>query len=264
MIRAIYAVIILDLKRFWLDRARLVAGLAQPLLYLFVLGSGLGASSRLGGPDYQRYIFAGVLALSLLFTATFAAITIVFDRQIGFFKAVLVAPVPRSAIAFGKIIAGALQAFVQAAIVVPFAPLAGVHLTVWTVCVLLAAMFLGALTFSAIGVAIASRFNSTTVFPIVSNAVLLPMFFLSGALYPLDVAPHWMKIAAHFDPVAYAVDLMRGALRGQYFFQPAGGATVLILLILVLGLECVRIFNRGEDDSVLGATQFGWARGRSR
>ena len=92
MIRGMYAIILLDMKRAWLDRARLAAGLAQPLLYLFVLGAGLGANSQLGGGEYRRYIFPGVVALSLLFSATFAAIVIVFDRQIGFFKAVLVAP----------------------------------------------------------------------------------------------------------------------------------------------------------------------------
>jgi ABC-2 type transport system ATP-binding protein len=107
MMRAILAIVILDLKRFWLDRARLIAGLIQPLLYLFVLGAGIGASVKMGGGDYRRFIFPGTMGLSLLFSATFAAITIVFDRQIGFFKAILVAPgAQRSAIAFGKIIAG--------------------------------------------------------------------------------------------------------------------------------------------------------------
>lgn len=130
MIRGIYAVLVIDLKRFWLDRARLVMGLAQPLLYLFVLGAGIGSSSRQGGANYQRFIFPGVLALSMLFTATFAAISIVFDRQIGFFKAVLVAPVPRPAIALGKVAAGAVQAAIQGLIVLPFAPLVGVHLGV--------------------------------------------------------------------------------------------------------------------------------------
>jgi ABC-2 type transport system permease protein len=96
MTRAILAIVILDLKRFWLDRARLIAGLIQPLLYLFVLGAGIGASVKMGGGDYRRFIFPGTMGLSLLFSATFAAITIVFDRQIGFFKAVLVAPVPPS------------------------------------------------------------------------------------------------------------------------------------------------------------------------
>lgn len=260
MIRAIYAVMVLDLKRFWLDRARLVAGVAQPLLYLFVLGSGLGASSRLGGGHYQQYIFPGVLALSLLFTATFAAITIVFDRQIGFLKAVLVAPVPRSAIAMGKIVAGAVQAFAQAAVVLPFAPFAGVHLGGLETLELLACMLLGALTFAAIGVAIAARFTSTTVFPIVSNAVLLPMFFLSGALYPLAAAPHWMKVAAHFDPVAYAVDLMRGALLGTHFFSVPLAISVLGVVIFGLAAEAVRVFNRGEDDAVLGESRFAWRR----
>jgi ABC-2 type transport system permease protein len=260
MIRGIYAVVVLDLKRFWLDRARLVAGLAQPLLYLFVLGAGIGANSQLGGGNYKRYIFPGVLGLSLLFTATFAAITIVFDRQIGFFKAVLIAPVPRASIAFGKIIAGALQAFVQGVVVLPFAPLAGVHLGVGETLGLLGAMLLASLTFSAIGLAFAARFSSTTVFPIVSNAVILPMFFLSGALYPLVTAPHWMQLAAHFDPVAYAVDLMRGALLGKFFFNPYLSLAALVAVIAALAWDSVRVFNRGEDDSSLGATKFNWRR----
>jgi ABC-2 type transport system permease protein len=258
MMRGIYAVMVLDLKRFWLDRARLVAGLAQPLLYLFVLGAGIGGSTRMGGEDYQKFIFAGVLGLSLLFTATFAAITIVFDRQIGFFKAVLVAPVPRTAIAFGKIAAGALEAAVQGLIVLPFAPLAGVPLTTVKVVLLIGAMVLGSVTFSAIGVAIASRFTSTAVFPVVSNAVLLPMFFLSGALYPLTLAPRWMQVAAHFDPVAYAVDLMRGALAGEYFFAPWFSVAALAAAIALLTWAAVRVFNRGEDDSGLGASKFNW------
>src|SRR5471030_1505317 len=128
MIRGIYAVVVLDMKRAWLDRARLVSGLIQPLLYLFVLGAGLGGVARQGGAAYQRAIFPGVVGLSLLFTAVFMAISIVFDRQIGFFKAVLVALLPRAAIAFGKIASGAVQAFIQGLIVLPFAPLVGIHL----------------------------------------------------------------------------------------------------------------------------------------
>jgi len=258
--RGIFAVALLDLKRFWLDRARLVTGLAQPLLYLFVLGSGIGSSTHLGGGDYRRFIFPGTMALSMLFTASFAAITIVFDRQIGFFKAVLIAPIPRSSIAIGKVTAGALQALIQGIVLLPFAPLTGLTLGPLQVILMFAAMLLSSAMFSAVGVAIASRFTSTTVFPIVSNAVLLPMFFLSGGLYPLATAPHWMQVAAHFDPVAYAVDLMRGAATGQFFFPVAGSAAVLVVGVLVLVLESVRIFNRGEDDSSLGETQFRWRR----
>ncbi|MEO6995064.1 MAG: ABC transporter permease [Lacunisphaera sp.] len=249
---------VIDLKRFWLDRARLVMGLAQPLLYLFVLGAGIGSSSQQGGANYQRFIFPGVLALSMLFTATFAAISIVFDRQIGFFKAVLVAPVPRSAIALGKVAAGAAQAAIQGLIVLPFAPLVGVHLSVFEIVEVLGGMTLASITFSAIGVAFASRFNSVTVFPIVSNAVLLPMFFLSGALYPLDTAPHWMKLAAHADPVAYAVDLMRGPVLHTYFFPVWLSLVVLTAVIAALTYSGVQVLQRGEDDSSLGASKFRW------
>jgi len=260
MIRGILAVVIHDLKRAWLDRARLVAGLVQPLLYLFVLGAGIGAGSRMGGGDYRRFIFPGTMGLCLLFSATFAAIAIVFDRQIGFFKAVLVAPVPRPAIAIGKIVAGALQALAQGMILLPFAPLAGVSLGPMEVVEMLGSMTLAALTFSTIGVSIACRFTSTTVFPIISNAVLLPMFFLSGALYRLGDAPAWMRFAAHFDPVAYAVDLMRGSVLGTFFFPVPLSLGALALAITLLTWAAVRVFERGEDDSALGASRFNWRR----
>ncbi len=260
MMRGIIAIVILDLKRFWLDRARLVAGLIQPLLYLFVLGAGIGASSRMGGSDYRRFIFPGTMGLSLLFSATFAAITIVFDRQIGFFKAVLVAPVPRPAIALGKITAGALQALAQGMVLLPFAPLAGASLNALQTVEMIGAMALAALTFSTIGVAIACRFNSTTVFPVVSNAVLLPMFFLSGGLYPLKLAPGWMRVAAHFDPVAYAVDLMRRSVGGDSFFPVYLSLLAQAATIALLVWAAVRVFNRGEDDSSLGAAKFNWRR----
>ncbi len=258
MMRGIFAVVVLDLKRFWLDRARLVVGILQPLLYLFVLGSGLGASMQLGASDYRRFIFAGSMGLTLLMTATFAAISIVFDRQIGFFKAVLVSPVPRAAIAFGKIASGAIQALVQGLILLPFAPLAGLHFGAVASLEMVGAMMVASLTFSALGVAVAARFKSVTVFPIVSNALVLPMFFMSGAMFPLTRAPHWMQIAAHLDPVAYAVDLMRGSLLGTFFFAPALSLGVLGGFVALVSWAAVRVFHQGEDDSALGATNFSW------
>jgi ABC-2 type transport system permease protein len=245
--RGLLAVIILDLKRLWVDRIRLISSLIQPLLYLFVLGSGLGASSTLGSGHYLPFIFPGVVALSLLFTSVFAAILIVFDRQMGFLKAVLVAPVPRPAIAIGKVIAGAIQALVPGTIMLLFMPLAGLRPSVPEFFGFVAASALAAITFSALGVAVAARFKSMTVFPIISNAMLLPMFFLSGALYPLALAPRWLQIAAHADPVAYAVDLMRGALIGSTFFPVWLSLVVLACFIAVMTWLATRIFTTGED-----------------
>ncbi|MHB1617678.1 MAG: ABC transporter permease [Metallibacterium sp.] len=245
--RGLFAVIMLDLKRLWVDRVRLVSSLIQPLLYLFVLGSGLGASSEMGGSGYLHYIYPGVLGLSLLFSSVFAAMLIVFDRQIGFLKAVLVAPVPRVAIALGKVLSGAIQALVPATILLLLLPLLGMDLSLLALLELIGTMILAAVTFSALGVATAARFRSTTVFPIIGNAVLLPMFFLSGALYPLDSAPTWLRWLARIDPVAYAVDLMRGAILDRYAYPPLLSLAVLLGFIVVLTWLATRVFAAGED-----------------
>jgi ABC-2 type transport system permease protein len=278
--RGIWAIIALDLKRFSQDRVRLVTGLIQPLLYLFVLGSGLGASMNMrpmgaamaaaagagamsNAGDYRSFIFPGVISLALLFAATFAAITIVFDRQIGFFKAVLVSPVARPAIAVGKVVAGALQALAQGFLLMCFLPFLKIHPGWDGILLAIPAMILAALTFSAMGVAMASRFTSTTVFPIMTNAIILPMFFLSGAMYPLQPAPGWMKTLAHLDPVAYAVDLVRGALLGRehmFFGSPWLCIAVLVVFITVLTWSAMRVFVRGEELDLTGPTQFSWRR----
>ncbi|MGB9429389.1 MAG: ABC transporter permease [Gammaproteobacteria bacterium] len=245
--KGLFAVIVLDLKRLWTDRVRLIVSLIQPLLYLFVLGSGLGASSIMGGGKYLAYIYPGVLGLSLLFSAVFAAMLIVIDREMGFLKAVLVAPVPRPAIAAGKVLSGAIQALVPAVILLILLPLLGIHTGYWRFLGLLGAMLIAAVTFSALGVATAARFKSTAVFPIIGNAVLLPLFFLSGALYPLNNTPHWLRILAHFDPVAYAVDLMRGATTGTLYFPLWLSCVVLAGFIIVLTALATQVFASGED-----------------
>jgi ABC-2 type transport system permease protein len=263
----IWAIVVLDMQRFFKERVRLIAGLIQPLLYLFVLGSGLGASMRMGPPggapalDYRAFIFPGVMSLALLFSATFAGISIVFDRQIGFFKAVLVAPVSRSAIGIGKVVSGALQAIIQGTILLCFLPFMKIDVTVMTIVLVIPAMILAALTFSALGVAMAARFTSTNVFPIMSNAIMLPMFFMSGAMYPLQPAPVWMQRLAHLDPVAYAVDLQRGALLGRdhmFFASPVLSVAVLCVCIVLLTWSAVNVFRKGEELDLTGATKFTW------
>lgn len=267
MMRGIWAIVMLDMQRFFKERARLIAGLIQPLLYLFVLGSGLGASMQMGPPgaapafDYRAFIYPGVISLSLLFSATFAGITIVFDRQIGFFKAVLVAPVPRSAIGIGKVVSGALQALMQGLVLLCFLPFMKIQVSVMSIVLVIPAMVLAALTFSSLGVAMAARFTSTNVFPIMSNAVMLPMFFLSGSMYPLKPAPVWMQRLAHLDPVAYAVDLLRGALLGReymFFGSPVLSVAILSTCIIALTWSAVNVFRKGEELDLTGPTKFTW------
>lgn len=241
------AVVLRDLKRLWRQKVRLLSGILQPLLYLFLLGSGLGGAVRLGGGHYLSYIFPGVVALSLLFTATFAAISIVFDREQGFLKAVLVAPVSRRAVALGKVASGALQAVAQGVLLLLFAPLVGVRFGLGALLLFVLVMLFAGVVFSALGVAAAARFTSTEVFPVVLNAVLLPLFFISGALFPLDSAPGWLQTLAYLDPVAYGVDLLRGAALGTFHFPVVLSVAVLLAAAALLTATSVRVFQRGED-----------------
>ncbi|MCB0128931.1 MAG: ABC transporter permease [Caldilineaceae bacterium] len=242
-----WAIIIRDLKRLRAQPIRVVSGIAQPLLYLFLLGSGLGGAVRQGEEGYLQYIFPGVVALSLLFTATFSAISIVFDREIGFLKAVLVAPVSRRSIALGKVASGAIIAVAQACLLLVAAPFAGVHFGLSELLLFLLFMLLGSVVFSALGVAVAANFSSTEVFPVVLNALLLPLFFISGALFPLDSAPGWLQVVAYADPVAYGVDLLRGAVLGEFYFPRLLSLAVLSGAIAVLTWLAVIVFERGSE-----------------
>ncbi|HYW34691.1 MAG TPA: ABC transporter permease [Balneolaceae bacterium] len=242
-----WSVILRDMKRIWVQPMRIVSNLVQPLLYLFLLGSGLGAATQLGGGQYLKYIFPGVVGLTLLFTANFAAISIVFDRETGFLKAVLVAPVSRQSIAIGKVCSGALQAMVQGILLLIFSPVVGIYFGFGQILLFILFMFMSGMVFSAMGVAVATNFSSTEVFPVVLNAVLLPMFFLSGALFPLKTAPGWLQILSHIDPVAYGVDLMRGAILNKFYYPVWLSLVVMIGMGAILIWIAVIVFEKGEE-----------------
>ncbi len=242
----VLAIVVFDLKRFWTSPLRVLFGLTQPLLYLFILGAALrgGTYAEIGG--YQAYIFPGVVALSLMFTAISAAVGIVHDRQTGLLNALLVSPVGRVEIACAKIIAGGALGWVQSLPLLPFAPAIGIGLTAPRLCLFLAAMVFAALAFSALGLALALPFRSVIVFPVVSNALLLPMFFLSGGLYSLDLAPDWIRWAARYDPAAYGVDLMRGVLTRQFSIAPAQSAATLAVCLIFAGWLVVGQMKRSS------------------
>ncbi|MHB8507175.1 MAG: ABC transporter permease [Candidatus Dormibacteria bacterium] len=212
-LRAIYIIWYRDMVRYLRDRFRLVASLSQPLLYLVIFGTGL--SSSLGGRgvglgfDYKQFLYAGVIGMSILFIAIFSGMSIVWDREFGFLKEVLVAPINRSAVAIGKTLGGATQSFAQGIILLLLSPLAGVKLTLIGVLELLPLMFLLGFSLSAMGVALATRMKSMQGFQGVMNFLMMPLFFLSGALFPLAGLPSWMTVLTRVDPVAYGIDPIR-------------------------------------------------------
>lgn len=213
-LKGIYTIWLREVLRFIREPTRVIGSLGGPLLFLFVLGGGLASSMPgMGGAtgdfDFRQFMFPGVLAMGVLFTAVFSGISIVWDREFGFLKEVLVAPVSRTAVALGKIAGGSTVAMFQGAIILFLGPLIGVKMTIGQIVTLLALMLVLAAVMSALGVMIAARQRSTEGFQFIVQFLVLPMFFLSGALFPLRDLPLWMEWLSNLDPVTYGVDAMR-------------------------------------------------------
>ncbi|MGH2619974.1 MAG: ABC transporter permease [Anaerolineales bacterium] len=209
---AIYTIWYRDVIRFSRNRARILASLGQPLLFLFVFGAGLSpAMGAMAGGNlkFEQFMFPGILAMAVLFTAIFAAVSIVWDREFGFLKEVMVAPVSRVAVALGKLAGGSTVAMFQGSLVLLFAPLLGIKLALDQALILIGLMLLLALVMSALGILVAARQRSMEGFQVIMNFIMLPMFFLSGAFFPLNGVPIWMEVLARVNPVTYGVDPLR-------------------------------------------------------
>jgi ABC-2 type transport system permease protein len=211
-LRAIFTIWLRDLLRFVRDRGRIIASLVQPLLFLFIFGSGLAPSiSGLGGGEvnFTQFLFPGILSMTVLFTSIFAAVSVVWDREFGFLREVMVAPVSRFSVAIGKVAGGSTVAMIQGAIILVLAPALGIKMSFGQVVVLLALMLLLAAVMSSLGILIAARQRTMEGFQMIMNFLLLPMFFLSGAFFPLRNLPLWLDWLAKADPVSYGVDPLR-------------------------------------------------------
>jgi ABC-2 type transport system permease protein len=200
-----------DLIRFWQDRTRMVASLVQPALFLFVLGTGLSrlTSGSFGGISLKTFMFPGIVAMSTLFTALFSAGSIVWDREFGFMREMLVAPVSRSAIVLGKCFGGATVATLQGLVILCLAGAVGVPYSPSLMLELIGSMLILSFALTALGVAAAARMRNIQSFFGLMQVVVMPMFFLSGALYPLNSLPGWLRALTRIDPITYAVDPMR-------------------------------------------------------
>jgi len=219
-LRGVYIIWYRDVLRFVRDRWRLVIAFAQPILYLLIFGTGLSASLRGAsafsgaGLEYRQFIFPGVIGMTVLFTSIFGAMSIVWDREFGFLKEVLVAPIHRAAVAVGKTLGGATQASIQGLIMLVLAPLVGVKLTAVGVLELIPMIFVLAFGLSALGVALAARMRNLQAFQVVMNFLMMPIFFLSGALFPLTNLPAWLSFLTRIDPASYGVDPLRRTVLG--------------------------------------------------
>jgi len=213
-LNAIYILWLRQLIRYSRSRARIVASLGQPLLFLVALGFGFGPIfERAGAGDYLQFLAPGVMAMTVLFTALFSGVELIWDRQFGFLKETMVAPVPRLMIMIGRTVGGATVAMIQGSIVVVICIIAGFRPSHYAgLPYAIVFMVLIAVMFTALGTSIASVLSDFQGFQLVMNFVVMPTFFLSGALFPLEDVPRALQIVASFDPLAYGVDGMRASL----------------------------------------------------
>ena len=266
-LRAVKIVWYRELIRFRSDRVRIVTQLVQPLLFLFVLGAGLEqlSSASTHGVDLKTFIYPGILCMSVMFTAMFSAASIVWDREYGFLREMMVAPVRRSSIVIGKCVGGATVAGFQGVIMIALAPVVGVPYSVTLVVGVLALQLLLAFSITAFGVMVAARISQIQSFMGVMQLVVMPMFFLSGALYPVADLPGWLAVLNRLDPLTYAVEPMRTLVFAHLDLSAAAEASLnpgvtwfgwtvpvalSIFTVFALGMTVLAIaiweFNAGE------------------
>lgn len=247
-LEVIYGIWLRDVKKFWRERSRLLGGIARPVLWLLILGSSLrpvvGNTSLTGGHDYTQYIFPGVMCLTLIFASMQSAMSIIWDREFGFLKEVLAAPVSRLAIILGKILGGATQATLQGVITLCFAPLIGLWPSPLMIVEIVVIMFVVSFALTALGVVIASRMSSFEGFGTISNFVVMPMYFLSGAIYPTSSAPDWMKPLIAINPLSYGVDALRHITIDTGVFTFAFDVGFLLVFTVVVCAICIPLFKR--------------------
>jgi len=216
-LRGIYIIWYRDMVRFRRDKLRMVGAITLPLLFLIVFGSGLGGTMGMLAPgvNFVRFIFPGIVGMTVLMTSFTAGVSVVWDREFGFLREVLVAPISRVAVVAGKTLGGATIALIQGIVVLLFAPVFGVSFAPLVLLKLLPVMFLVACVLSAMGILLASRIKSMEAHQVVMQLLMFPMIFLSGVFFPVNNLPSWMGVLVKINPVTYAIDPFRQLVLGE-------------------------------------------------
>jgi ABC-2 type transport system permease protein len=236
-LRGFYTLWYREVKRYLRDRIRIVSSFFQPLLWLVIFGTGVRFAGQIGGLNYQEYIFPGIIGQALLFTSMFMGISVIWDKEFGFMKEILVAPISRVSIFLGKMVGDSTDALLQGTIVFFLALLLGIKADPITYLAALPVMVLITFGLVSIGLTIASLMGSLESFGAIQSFINLPLFFLSGALFPLTgpSIPEWLQIATKVNPLSYGVDALRTII--------LGGAWQFPLQPLFVNLGIVAIFD---------------------
>ena len=235
MIYDAFTVWLREMIRFWRSKSRVIGGLAMPFLWLALMGTGFSSIvPDIGGASYIDFLIPGIIGMTLLFSSIFSGISVIIDKQFGFMKEILVAPISRLSIMVGKTVGGATTALLNGLIILVLAIIIGVQFGLTGIIISIVFMLLISASFVSLGVAIASRMNDMSGFQMIMNFLIMPMFMLSGIFFPIDQTPAWMQTLAYFDPLFYGVDGLRGSLIGISVLP-------LIVDLIVLSAFCISV-----------------------
>ncbi|MRG95161.1 ABC transporter permease [Polyangium spumosum] len=235
-----------DVVKFLRDRQNVAATLVRPLLWILAVGFGLRRAFDPGatGVDFVSFLVPGVATMAVLFSSMFSAISIVWDREFGFLKELLVAPVPRATLVFAKMIAASVTALFEVSVVLLVSPLLGARIDPLGALLSIPVLVAFGMAVSALGITVASRMKTFEGFGGIVNFLIQPVFFFSGALYPLEGLPPALSAVVRLNPMSYAVDATRGLCVGVHHFPIALDAAVVLGTLVVLGALAVRSFSR--------------------
>jgi ABC-2 type transport system permease protein len=242
-LEGIYALWLRELIVFKRERSRIITSIFNPILWIFVFGGGLGSSVDIGGLNYQVFVYPGILAMTVLFTSVFYGVYIVWDRKIDILKEVLVAPLSRTTIFVGKVLGGCTDSMLQAFIVLLLSFALGVRLTPISFLLALFLIFLLALSLVSAGLIIGSLMESPEGFNMVVSFLVFPLFFFSGALFPLENLPIWITAITYIDPVTYGVDGLRTVILGMSRFPFYANVAVLVAFAAIMFTVGTRAFE---------------------
>ncbi|MBU7010104.1 MAG: ABC transporter permease [Theionarchaea archaeon] len=245
--KAVYVICLRDIRRFFREKSQVIGSVARPALWLVIMGTGFNTIFRAqaGTADtYSQFLFPGIIGMTVLFTSVFSAVSVIWDRQFGFLREILVAPVSRTSIAVGKTLSGCLQSMIQGGIILGLSFLVDVHLTVVMIIQVFALIFLASFALSSLGLLIASRMESFEGFNLIMNFLVMPMFLLSGAFFPAQGLPMWIRSIVSINPLSYAVDALRGVILGVYEHTLATDILFMAGFAIIMTAAAVTAFNK--------------------
>ena len=233
-----------EMLTFFREKPRIVSAVINPIFWLLTFGVGLGATVDIEGINYEQYIFAGILVQTILFSSIFYGAYLVWDRRIDLLKAVLVTPLSRASIFMGKVLGGVTFSVVEAAIILAFGVVINIHYTLYSISMIMITVVIAAAGLTAVGLVIGSLMTSPEGFQLITTFVIFPLFFLSGALFPLENLPPYLTVLTIANPLTYIVDLLRSLLVGLQYFSTLENVVITISFAAIATLLGILAFRR--------------------